>query len=125
MDDKTLQALTALAAKLNTTAEHLWSVLLRQAPITGVIDLWVMAVWMAGCVAWFRFVRRQTTAPAATRDDPDPSAAWSHEASVLAWVSVFVVVLISAFMLCGLSTIAAALLNPEYWALKQILQMRP
>jgi hypothetical protein len=38
MDDKTFQALTNLATKLGTTAEHMWGVLLRQAPITGVID---------------------------------------------------------------------------------------
>ena len=37
MDDKTLQALTALANKLGTTAEYLWGVLLRQAPLTGKI----------------------------------------------------------------------------------------
>ena len=124
MDEKTLQALTALAAKLGTTAEYLWGVLLKQAPITGVVDLLVCAAWIAGVVAWAKFVKRKTTKPARTGDDQYPSAEWSDEAGVaLAWASVVVAAIITALVVGSeLSTIVAALANPEYWALKQILK---
>jgi hypothetical protein len=124
VDDKTLHALTNLAAKLGTTAEYLWGALLRQAPITGTIDLLVMSAWVAGCVAWFRFVHRKTTRPAATDEDRYPRAAWNDEFGVgLAWMSVAVFVLISALVIGSeLSNTVAALVNPEYWALRQILK---
>jgi hypothetical protein len=124
MDDKTLQALTALAAKLGTTADYLWGVLLRQAPITGVVDLLVCAGWIAGVVAWAKFVKRKTAKPARTDDDRFACADWSDEAGVgLAWASVFVAAGITALAVSSeLSTIVAALANPEYWALRQILK---
>ena len=124
MDDKTLQALTILAAKLGTTADYLWGVLLRQAPITGAIDLLVMAAWAAGCVAWYRFVRRRTTTPKATDENHYPCAEWRDETGVgLAWLSVVIFILMSALVIgSGLSNVVAALVNPEYWALRQILK---
>lgn len=39
MNDKVLEALQTLAEKLGVTAEHLWGVLLKQAPIDGTIFL--------------------------------------------------------------------------------------
>lgn len=124
MDDKTLQALTALAAKLGTTTEYLWGVLLKQAPITGVVDLLVCAAWIAGVVAWAKFVKRKTAKPARTENARYQSAEWSDEFGAgLAWMSVVVAVGLTALTVgCELSTIVAALANPEYWALKQILK---
>ena len=124
MDDKTLQALTALAEKLGTTAEYLWGVLLKQAPITGVVDLLVCAGSVAGVVVWAKFVARKTTKPARTDDDPYPTAEWSDEAGVgLAWISVVIAVFSVVGMLGSeMSTIVAAFANPEYWALRQILK---
>ena len=124
MDDKTLQALTTLAAKLGTTAEYLWGVLLRQAPITGAVDLLVCAAWIVGLLAWARFVNRKTTTPPRTEDDRHPCAEWSDETGVaIAWASVVLAGGIAALVIgSNLSNIVAALANPEYWALKQILK---
>lgn len=124
MDDKTLQALIALAHKLGTTADHLWGVLLKQAPITGVVDLLVCAAWVSGVLAWARFVKRKTTAPASAANNRHPSADWSDDAGVgLAWFSVAFAAISTALIVGShLSTIVAALVNPEYWALKQILK---
>lgn len=123
MDDKTLQALTTLAAKLGTTAEYLWGVLLRQAPITGAIDLAVMAAWVAMAVFLIRLVRRKTTIPADTDEDRFPSAEWEGEDAAFAWAGAVAVALLTALIVGSkLSSVVAALLNPEYWALKQILR---
>ena len=124
MDDKTLSTLTALAQKLGTTGEYLWGVLLKQAPITGSIDLAVMATWVVAVVCYFRFVRRMTKKPAATDANKWPGAQWSNEEGVwLAWTTVVVAGLLTALIVgVSLSSTVAALLNPEYWALKQILK---
>lgn len=123
MDDKTLTAFTALAQKMGTTAEYLWGVLLKQSPITGAIDLAVMAAWVVAVVWLFRIVRRNTTKPIETPENKSPHAQWSDELCAAAWVSVVIVGLVTALIVgASLSSTAAALLNPEYWALKQILK---
>ena len=123
MDDKTLQALTTLAAKLGTTAEYLWGVLLRQAPITGAIDLAVMAAWVGMAVFLIRLVRRKTKTPAKTEEDRYPSAEWGEEGAVFSWAGAIGFALVAALIVGSqLSSVVAALANPEYWALKQILK---
>lgn len=39
MNDNTRQLLEQLAVKLGTTVEHLWGVLIRQAPVSGLISI--------------------------------------------------------------------------------------
>ena len=123
MDDKTLQALTGLAAKLGTTAEYLWGVLLKQAPITGAVEIFVMATWCAAAVCLLRLVRRKTTKPPATEVERCTRAEWAEEGACLAWVLSGFFCLITALVVSGgLSSAIAALVNPEYWALRQILK---
>lgn len=123
MDEKTLQALTALANKLGTTTEYLWGVLLKQAPITGVIDLSLTAAWVLLTVMWCRFVLRKTTAPKPTDEDRYPHADWTDEAAFFSWLSAAVLAIVTALIVTSsFATTAAALVNPEYWALRQILK---
>ena len=123
MDEKTLQALTGLANKLGITAEYLWGVLLRQAPLTGVIDLILIIAWVIGAVLWCRFIVRKTTCPKPTDDKRYPRADWTGEAAFFAWASAVVVALIAGLAVSiSLATTVAALANPEYWALRQILK---
>ena len=115
MNDKTLSALTALAQKLGTTAEYLWGVLLKQAPLSGALDLAVIAAWGAGCVWLVRLVRRKTTG-----DSPE----WDDEMGrAFGWSGAVLVCAIVALVGGESITMAlTAILNPEYWALKQILK---
>ena len=124
MDEKTLQALTALANKLGTTTEYLWGVLLKQAPITGLVDLGVMISLVVATYWWFRLVQRKTTPPPATEEDRYPSAAWTDDVGIgLAWMSIGFMVLICILVIATNAAITiAALFNPEYWALMQILR---
>lgn len=51
MNNDVGELILELAERLGTTGEHLWGVLVRQAPISGAIDLTVMAAWVLA-VAW-------------------------------------------------------------------------
>ena len=115
MDDKTFQALTALAGKLGTTAEYLWGVLVRQAPISAAIELTLLAAWVAACVWLVFFVRRNTAG-----DKPK----WSDEVTRLfAWTGVVLVCSMTAISGGNaISDALTAIMNPEYWALRQILK---
>lgn len=115
MNDKTLEALTIIAAKLGTTAEYLWAVLLKQAPLSGALTLLILSAWIAVCVALVRFVHKKTTGF-------EPK--WRDEmAQFLAWFGAGLVCLITA-LIGSLAIVDAviAIANPEYWALRQILK---
>lgn len=123
MDDKTLQALTTLAAKLGVTAQYLWGVLLRQAPITGAIDLAMLLCWVITAVYIARFVHRKTKTPKKTEENEYPIAEWHGEGAPFAYFAAIAFAVITALMVgLHLSSVVAALVNPEYWALKQILR---
>lgn len=115
MDEKTLQALTALADKLGTTAEYLWGVLLKQAPITGALSLLMMAAWVAVCVLLVRYVKRKTAG-----EEPE----WDDEVTrAFAWAGTVCLCAIAALVITiAFSDAITALVNPEYWALRQILK---
>ena len=123
MDEKTLHALTTLAQKLGTTAEYLWGVLLRQAPITGVVDLLIAVAWVIAVSLWFRFVMRKTNASNKTESNQNPRAEWRDEAAGFAWFSAIIFAVIASLAVTfSLPSIVSALLNHEYWALRQILK---
>lgn len=112
MNNETLQMLTALAEKLGTTAEYLLGVLVKQAPISGVLSLLFMIFWISATVFWFSFVKKKTT-------DDD----WYGDGVFFAWASVFILGVISICVsTCAIESIASAFLNPEYWALNQLFQ---
>ena len=111
MDQNTQQLIEKLAEKLGTTAEHLWEVLIRQAPITSGTELIVDAI-LLGATCWlWKFLW---------------SYPWKHEEYgctkevTLGAAAVFTAIIIISIAL-SLPSIFAGFLNPEYWALQQII----
>ena len=123
MDEKYRQLIEALAAKLGTTAEHLWGVLVKQAPISGAVDLVLCIVIAAAAAWWLQLVKRKTTCPPKTEDDRYPSAEWDSDPAFVAWVGVVIAVVFALVCIVGSAQgIVAAFANPEYWALKQLVK---
>lgn len=123
MDEKFQKLIEALAAKLGTTAEHLWGVLVRQAPISGAVDLVLCVVIAAVTVWWVALVKRKTTCPPETETNRYPKAEWRDEGAFLAWlVTVIFGVLALISVIGSAQGIVAAFANPEYWALKQLVK---
>lgn len=122
MDDKTTALIEKLADKLGTTAEHLWGVLLHQAPISGAVDLATVALMVLAAVKLVRFVKAKTTKPAETRDERYPHAEWEGDGAGLAWLGTAFYLIITGVVVTGSAQgIVAAFFNPEYWALSHIL----
>ena len=123
MNETTDKLIRDLAEKLGTTADHLWGVLCRQATISGITNLFVIGVWAVMLVCAFKFVRRKTTAPPKTEEDRYPHAEWDDEGKAIAWVILAAATIITTLIVgCNLEYIIGSLLNPEYWALKQIVR---
>jgi hypothetical protein len=123
MNEETLQAITALAQKLGTTSEYLWSVLIQQAYLEAGLSLINLIVW--GIITFFvvKIVYLKTKTPLETDEDHYPKAQWVEEGAVAAWLVSGVLILI-AFIIISVefNSLITALFNPEYWALKQIIK---
>lgn len=122
MNDKTLDLLNRLADKFGTTVEHLWGVLMKQAVISAVTEIATALVLVAAWVWLFCFVRGKTTEPEPSREDCYPHAEWYNEGAFAAWVVTgLTLLLVMGQVYYAATTGLTALLNPEYWALKQLL----
>lgn len=106
MDEKTTELIERLAAKLGTTADHLWGVLLRQAPISSMTSAAIIFVFAAVLFLAFRLARE-------VREEDSAAFAWIY------WVIGVIVFTICATI--SAHNIATGLLNPEFWALDYIL----
>ena len=112
MNEATQKMIEELAAKLGTTAEHLWGVLCRQAPISAVVGLACDAalLWLA-VLAWRKLSR-------VNFDNWDNDCGKGALYGGLAIATAIA----AACALGALPVEIAGLLNPEYWALKQVLK---
>ncbi len=117
MNEQTTKLIEQLSSKLGTTAEHLWGVLIRQAPISAITDLLtsgfiVFLVWKS-----FQIVQRKTKET--EESEPD----WVEEGAFVAWCIWGLLALISiSIVISSVEGIVAGLVNPEFWALKQIIK---
>lgn len=122
MNDETTQLLRELSDKFGTTAEHLWGVLISQAPISATVNLLIVVILITFSWVVIRFVYGKTRAPEPTEKDPYPSAAWDDEAALTACLITFSATIIAVASALGMvENIVTGYLNPEYWALKQLL----
>lgn len=104
MNDKLQEQLTELAKRLGTTGEHMWSVVVRQAPIASTIYFLWLALTIAVSVgfAWKAWHNKDR---------------WGY---VWGGASILVAC-IGLFELSDLNQALAGYYNPEYWALHDIL----
>lgn len=121
MDDKTSKLIEQLAVKLGTTAEYLWTILLKQAKISAINDIIFLSVSLLFGFILFRIHRYLLK----ERKVGGYEESYYHkyeEAAILPMV-IFTVAFTITFIisLSSISNIINGLLNPEYWALKEIL----
>ena len=105
--------LEQLAAKLGTTAEHLWGVLIRQARIEAVTDIMFILFTIFGVYWYYRWVKSFYER---NPYDDFPEIVGLIFGGVVSFISTI------ASIVC-LFSIPAELFNPEYWALEKILNV--
>lgn len=118
MNEQTAALLQKLAEKLGVASEHLWAVLVRQAPITAMAELCTLIVSLGFWIIAFRFVNRKTT-PSGDRHISD----WDNEGKFFAWGIIILSGIVTVILLLvALTETLTAFVNPEYWALREILR---
>jgi len=114
MNEQTQQLIENLAIKLGTTADHLWGVLVRQAPISCATDAIGLCIYAAVIVWAYRLVRNKT------KNGGD----WNDGCGsiVIPWgIWSFGLLFLLIVGLSPLSVIVSGFVNPEYWAFRQII----
>ena len=112
MNDQTAQLLNQLAQKLGVTTTYLWAVLVKEARIEAISEtVWVLFAigLVVGIVRYWKWVKTLD------RYDTDSPFVFGFIVSVV----IFFFVIIT---LCNTGDIPTQLLNPQYWALEQVLQ---
>ena len=110
MNETTEKLIRDLAERLGTTTEHLWAVLIRQAPYTCTAELLVMLIVFAA-LAYF--------AKKLLAWQPDCDF-YSEKALVGGlWGLVF----FACSLICAINAglWISGFVNPEFWALRQVL----
>ena len=118
MNEQTTKLISDLAAKLGTTAEHLWDVLIRQAPIASTVNIVCFVVMLTAipiCIKWLTWSVKKG-------DDAD------YDEEIVYFVQAFIAGAIGFVSLLGvlfgigsMSMTIAGFFNPEYWALHEVL----
>ena len=110
MNEETTQLLKELTDKLGTTTEHLWGVLVTQAPISATTDLVSGIAFLAVFFALIFVGMRKFE---------------KYENEVVPVISGIIggfgLIINFICFLQNISMMMAGFFNPEYWALKQLL----
>lgn len=116
MNEQTAKLIADLATKLGTTADHLWSVLVKQAPIDAASDCVVIVASAIGIV----IVAKGGEKLAKHSDNLPEAAAVFSFLLLFCFGVVAIIALIAGLCSCG--DIMAGFFNPEYWAFRHIVK---
>lgn len=114
MNEQITELLLNLATELGTTTELLWSVLLRQAAVSSAANL-TSQLLIAGLLILALRKIKKINFKEIDRLTPEMPA-------IFVWVLWLLAVFAWVIVFCGnLHMTIAGFLNPEYWALKEVL----
>ena len=109
MSDKLSEILAALAKSLQTTAEHVYGLLVRQAIVEGVTYAAMWLVGLSALVVGTRYINRL--------DDSDDAKGMLGAVMLVGWF------IFSLSTILGLPHIVTAIVNPEWYAIEKILRL--
>lgn len=113
MEKELLQRLDLLAEKLGVASGHLWEILAKQAKIEFFTDA---AALLVVCLVAFFCTKHRSHISKWVQDGYD-----GREAIAFFSAAIFIIIFVLA--VAGAITSSGYLFNPEYFALKQILEI--
>lgn len=108
--EESLKLLDALASKLSVPVEHLWQVMVTQAPVNSTIDIFSTVI---PCII-FAFMTKYLFKEANKDNWESPEKGIP---AVIGGITLFFFALIT---LASINGIITGFINPEYWALMKI-----
>ena len=118
MNEQTIKMLEDLARSLGTTAEYLWEIMVRQAPINSFINLLLL---IFSIILGYVLIRLHIDF---LKEDETGFNSYENKEDVLGipmlfgfavWLGVFM------YSIFSIRSTINGFINPEYWALNEIL----
>lgn len=123
MNEQTTKLIEQLANKLGTTSEYLWEILVKQAPIqAGITVVEIIAIVILGNLLWKAHKKMSEKIEGG-------SYLYDNLYEKNMGIATAMIVLTLIWCLCvigllfSLDSIIYGIFNPEYWALKQVLNI--
>ena len=120
MEEQLTIMLTQLANELGTTIEMLWGVILKQAQISALLSIaWIGFVLLFGGTLYTKhkkFSKPDKKNYGRTKYFEDDLTGIVMNLLLLVWI------ITAAVGILEIQNAVTALLNPEYWALQEILE---
>lgn len=114
--EKITMLLEKLAVQLGTTVEYLWSVLVKQALISGITNLVLYLLLIIAIIAELRWFKFFTENYDELCDDGNENA---YGAGLI--IGAFMLMVCAIIAVINLESTLASFFNPEYWALQKVL----
>ena len=122
MEEKAFEYIDAIAANLGVAAEHVYGASLKQAMVSGLRSVVYIIICLAVSYAIIKVLKRVYSD---VKEDEEGLFVDSYGVTlggVFALIFGGIALVIMFFVIMAdISNASTALLNPEYWALKEIL----
>ena len=123
MEEKAFEYIDALAANLGVAAEHVYGALLKQAMVSGVRSVVYIILCLAVVYMVIRMLKKVYTDVKDGNNNSIFLDGWDISAAgiIASFVGGIALFILFIAIIANISNASTALLNPEYWALKEIL----
>ena len=123
MEEKAFEYIDALAANLGVAAEHVYGALLKQAMVSGVRSLVYIILCLAVVYMVILLLKKVYTDVKDGNNNSIFLDGWDISAAgiIASFVGGIALFILFIAIIANISNASTALLNPEYWALKEIL----
>ena len=122
MEEKAFEYIDAIAANLGVAAEHVYGALLKQAMVSGLRSVVYIIIYLAVSYAIIKVLKRVYSDVKEDEEGLFVDSFGVPLGGVFALVFGGIALVIMFFVIMAdISNTSTALLNPEYWALKEIL----
>ena len=122
MEEKAFEYIGAIAANLGVAAEHVYGALLKQAMVSGLRSVVYIIICLAVSYAIIKVLKRVYSDVKEDEEGLFVDSFGVPLGGVFALVFGGIALVIMFFVIMAdISNASTALLNPEYWALKEIL----
>jgi hypothetical protein len=117
--------LNTIAIKLGIASEALWAVLVKQAIVSIVIDIFQCIICLVTLFYSLNFVILKTKKKLCkSKYGEEFIAEWDGEGAFFAWAGVITFACVVFFIiLFNIESIVTALVNPEYWAFQKLTSL--
>lgn len=120
LEDKVLDRIDALAEKLGVAAEHIWEILVQQAPIEAWSNIVMTVITLTFCftLVSIGFHRNSKGVKWMSDDNESPSIN-----GLITWIPLAIGVIMFVTAIFSASGWATQILNPEHYAWQQIQRL--